>query len=740
MSKALKNSLLTSFSHLPYFRACLLTVFLLCNTLAFAQPAPPNKDAKKTVTTPKPAPKPKPTPALTTQQKKSIELYLNTLKDKNAPLDRKRKAASLLFEKRWEKADTALKSILLYSNDIIARRAIVRAIADTDRPFPPNDQMLNTLMKVLDTPDSLFRDDLAAALGRFDEINLVTALISIASKADNPLNKRLSAIAALGHQRTRNSAKTLMTFISDKDKNIRPVAFNALAILTGNSERGPNFDEWNTWWNEAAQLSDARWQKALFNNLRKNNRRTQKRLDDLINRLVEQYNRRYDSADEKSGERQRVLEEMLASQQEPPIRISAMKLIDRRIRNVQKVDDKLRVAVRDQLLDSAPSIRAESARLLKTLADETAAKQIALLIQTESDKAVLSAYFSILTRMPQADAAKPIIDYIRNDELLTHAAAALLAHTAKFKLTKEHNATALNNLRTYLTKATLPDLSTIRILARIGENSDHNIIVNLLKHANATVRQTAVQTFATSTQPIEPVLPLLKDKAVASSVIAVIKARGSTEPVLTLLLAAKPPAAPAAPLKDWSAAVDAVAARLDAPNLIRIDTALIPQKPHLATHERILKVAAGLINGNGKPAAAEAHLLLTAFYFRNSNTPEAGKVLTALEKRKALSDPHRKRLAIFKIRLAIESGKIDDAVTQTKALLADPKAPPADLIAEPWIITTENAITARKSAIAKSLLVQLDTLFKGKVKPPTSARIARAQTQLKGMSKPPAGT
>lgn len=660
-------------------------------------------------------------------EQRELDHLLDDLRDTRLDLDRRRRAAAILLDHNWPAAVSTLKQLLSHSPDATTRRAIARAIAGADAPDP---QLIDPLVKMLGSDDADLRRDVSAGLSHFADPALVANLIKIADSNKAPLNERLGAVAALAEHRQPRVVEALLTHIHARQPALRDAAFDALEQLTGIADYGHDTAEWHRWWSRVNTLPQAQWEAMIMRHLSARNVDLDKQLSRRTARLTQTYNNLYDATDEKG--RATILQQMMVDDL-IELRMLSLGLIERRVLNAQPISDDVRAAMRGRLLDRDPEVRAKVASLLENVADEAAAEQVVELLLAEGDPRVQSAYLALLARVPQVEAVNSALLLLDRPTVRGSAATFLVAAAEAKMLSDQQARRALAFARVNLKDADPPEPAVVRLLGRLGESSDQPMLEKLLTHTEPTVRLAAAEVFADPRWPLAPLTERISDPALRPAVVAAIGARGADVASLIKLIDAPPK--DTEQRANWLAAILAVAARLDAPGVVRIDQYLAAATNLDDIHEQILKAAAAPPPADATTPTAEARsdeatFRLAGFYARSDQPARAKPLYERLAARTTLSTDDQRRLVDATLRLMLIQKLYDDAERYTTTQLTAAPPAPLDLLADTWLDLAEQSIAANDKTAAGLLTDRAARLFAKKLSNTDAARLTDLQTQL----------
>ena len=157
------------------------------------------------------------------------------LTSENLGLAERAAAATALLQMRNDEGDNALILALTTQQSRIGWRAVIQAVATY--PDNPPKELAQPLIGLLGQVDAGLADDLAAALGRFDQSEVIRDLQKIAESDKEPVARRCGAILTLGHDRTTQTAGLLMKLTDAKEPELlgpygRAMLFFVVPITT----------------------------------------------------------------------------------------------------------------------------------------------------------------------------------------------------------------------------------------------------------------------------------------------------------------------------------------------------------------------------------------------------------------------------------------------------------------------------------------------------------------------------
>jgi hypothetical protein len=672
---------------------------------------------------------------------RELEHLVDDLRDPKLDIERRRRAAAILLDRRWPAAVSALRR-QLFEADPVAHRAIAQAVAGDQRP--PID-LLQPLMALLATEDAAIREDAALALERFEEPGVAEQLAELAADTRRSPTLRRGALRALAQHRTKPAAQTMLALTQDADGSVRSAAFAALAQLSGLS-LGQDADAWQEWWQSVRHLSDPAWLAMLVRNLSGVNTTQAKQVQVVTDRLLAAQTALYDATPETG--RTTLLNRMLVDPMEE-LRLLSLKLIERRVLNAQTVSAEVRTAMRQRLTDRSADVRIQTAKLLENLADAEGAQTAIELLLAENEPAVQAAYLALLARVPQAPAVEPALLVIDRPGLRSPAASVIVAAADAKMLTDEQAARALRIARFHLVDNPEPEPAMLRLIARLGSDADQPLITAHFTHADTATRIAAAEAFVASNWRLAPLVAHLDDPVLWPVIIQGVTRRGVTFETLAALIDGEP--SDQARVQPWREAVIAVASRLATSDLDRIDQKLGGMIGKTDLHEDVLKAAAGLVAPPAAALAAEADAAelenrridaafkLAEFYVVSAQPSKAKAVYERLDARTTLTLEQRHKLAAMRLALLLDGGNYEEAGEATRKLMVKAASVPAldpNVLAEPWLTAAQRALDDNRIEAARTLVIHAHGLFGSRLKDPAAQRLQALRQKL--LPTPPA--
>ncbi len=644
-------------------------------------------------------------------------------------------AASELLEMRDREATGALTLALTTQQSRVGWRAVIQAVATF--PDDPPKELAQPLIGLLGQVDAGLAQDLAAALGRFDDSEVIKQLGKIARDRDEPDARRVGAILTLGHDRTTQTAGTLMD-LSDPDQPelVQQASFTALGILTALDHFDADRQAWDSWWEQNKGLWAKEWTQHLLENFERRESRRRALDHQLEDKLLESQRALY-KANTPQG-RPGVLVYML---RDPltPIRQLGMDLAGQRLLDDLPFDEPLREALRGRLTDNVPSIRARAAEHLRDLSDEPAAVLVSEQLGEEREQvaSVLSAYLQMMTRLPQTLAVDPAIDLL-NDEALREDAAASLASAFDAGLMKKSQVNRAAKLaRRNVEDEQPPHPSVITLMGKVGNKDDWKRIALWVDHPNTAIKQASAQAWAYSDRPLDFLADRVTVAEVQPILIAAATLRGDQAYTLNILTTNRPQRD--RNLEPWRQALIAMSSRVPADAVLDTARHLSNIGESATLQLAVLSAAIDRPEDKALGQAERLELLLK----RGETRLDAGDASSALADFQSvatlaamLSDSQIDRLGRGMINASLSVGQIDTAFSVARELFGSTPgrgiSPTDDRIVGQFINTAHRFQSEGRKVEVATICRELRELLKPAIKPEVGGQLATLEAWVDG--------
>lgn len=642
---------------------------------------------------------------LTEDQRRELDLLLDVVDDGRLELAKRRDAAAALLARGWPEAVAALAERLRTAETVELRRAIAASVALRDEP---PEAMVEPLMAWVGSEDAMLRADVSAALGRYENAGVSGKLIALARDAEASRARRTGAIHALAEHRQAEVIDGLIGLVDDGEPAaVREAAFAALGRLTGIREHGRSADAWRRWWRQHRDLPRDRWLARLVRSLSERNRRLANERDALTKRLAETYGQVYRAMPD--GERPALLVRMLGDGV-VEVRLQALDLIERKLLNAQSIAAPVRTRLRGLMDDPSTEVRAHAIALLRDLDDEPAVELAIDKVAGEPDGAVQRAYLTMMAHRPLAQAFEPAMALLNRRSVRAEAAAVLGGLAEEGLLDESQRAAARDRALALLDNGEVAP-AVVELVSRLAVEDDADRLEALLDHDSPAVRLAAAEAFTSGRLDPGRLLEEMGDEVLGGRAIEAAARHGRTLEVATRLLQHEPADGEAEARQNWRTAVVAVAGRLDAEALARLDRSIGEAEARRDLRLAVLNHAMSL-NGEAATRGDRATLLLRLADLRldAGRVDEAGAVVDRLSKLD-LEGEQAKLAAGARLRWLSASGQYERLLGQAEALLAAGEAS-ASMVGRRLMDAASAAMEEQKTEQAAALLArvqQLDT-------------------------------
>lgn len=677
-----------------------------------------------------PAPTPSPAPALppvelTADQQREMELLLFVLNDAKTERSKRRDAAAALLARAWPAADVQLARILAQTQELQLQRAIVQALSIVQTP---PDSFIDPMLALLGVNDAELREDLTAALARFENSGVALALSQRAKNPQQTDTMRLGAIHALAEHRQAAVIDTLIGLTgNDQAEAIRNAAFDALARLTGIGELGRDARQWQQWWAQHRSLPRDRWLAQLVQTLSNENRRLAQGQDKLKRRLADVYNQLYLAT--AAEQRPALLIQMLDDSQ-VEVQLLSLKLIERQVLNAQPVPDAVRESMRQHLSDPSSRVRVGVANLLRDLDDGPSVPLVLARLAEETNPTVLGAYLSLLARQPRAEAIEPAMNLLA-DPSTSAAAARALGVMVSRSLADESQIERIRQAAREHVQLEHVEPEIVRLLGIVAQATDEPRFNQLLKSDNPALRSAAAEAYLTELFPLEEILAYLADPVLAEKAIDAAARRAKGLGQAELLLKHSP--ADENLQKQWRLALVAIASRLTGQELLQLDQMLGKNSDGLPLRMAVLSTALKL--GDGVPHKVNALLTLTELQMQTKAYDSATATLGALDAL-ALTEQQTIDRERLRLDLLIARGEFEAVVNQAKAMLESKQSPAGPLVSR-LMDAAELALEQKQTQQAAVLLGQVPQLSSQPLEPAQQTRLDMLRQKLASLQTTP---
>lgn len=675
------------------------------------------------------------TDRLSPEQEKDLKLLMGVLSDARIDAAKRRDAAGALLARGWPAAEKALSEALGQTTDPSTPRLIAEAVAQAD---DPPTLLVEPFFALLGHEEPTLRRAAASALGRYSGHQVLKRLIQLTQNEKIEQPRRLAAVDALAEQYQSRAVGALVTLADPSwPQPIREHAMARLAETTGISEFGYDASAWQRWWEQVKNLPPQRWLSGMIKSLSRRKAELEADRQRLMEKTTETYNRLYRATEEK--QRPALLIEML-SEAYDPVRLLAMRIVERELINAKPIAPEVRKAIREHLTDAHPSVRAAAATVLRDLSDEASASVAVEHLLSEQDPAVRAAYLSLLARLPRAEAVQPVLVLAERQAANGATAAVLVALHEAGLLNAAQQAKALHYARKLLaSQAGKPNEAVVRLLGRLAEPADEAALVNLMKQGEPAVRRAAARPFVSGRFAPKPLYAWFGDAVLGGQAIDAAAAHGQSLEMIDTLFQHEPSGGE--PQQAWAAAIVAIAKRLKLDEVAQLDAKLAAQQTDRSTLRRA--VLETVLPGDDQPidSARRAELLLelAQLYLADGKAEPAKTLLDRLGAVKELPAAAADRLRSLRIAAHLAVDDVEQALKLAgEWLKRDPKAAP--VLAGRMLDAIDKRLEARKTDQAAAMIARLQQLVGELTDRELLDRLNRTKEKLRQMQSPTAGT
>lgn len=642
-------------------------------------------------------------------------------------------AATELLEMDDDEATGALSLALTTQQSRIGWRAVIQAVATV--PEDPPKELAQPLIGLLGQVDASLTDDLAAALGRFDQSDVIRQLSKIAESSREPEARRCGAILSLGHDRTTQTAGLLMKLTdAGQPELVQQASFKALGDLTALNHNDADRQAWESWWKQNKGLWAKEWTQHLLENFERRESRRRAYDHQLEDELLKSQRALYQANSPKG--RPNVLVYML-SRPLTPIRKLGMDLARQRLLDDLPFEEPLLEALRGRLTDPVPSIRADAALRLRDLSDIPAAEIIARRLGEELEQvsSVLGAYLQVMAKLPQAEAVDPAAEFLNDEALRADAASALASAFDAGLMSKSQVNRAAKLARKYVVEGQPPEPTVITLMGKVGNKDDWKDIARWVDYPDTLVKQAAARAWADSDRELNHLADRISDPVIEPILIAAATRRGDEAYTYSILTANRPQRNTEA----WRQALVAMSARVSSDSVLNTARQLteLGESPQLRLD--VLSAAIDRDPVGSLTQAERIELTLTrgeVLLYADDPSTALIDFRSVAALKSELSASQKDRLGRGQIRAYLLVGQIDQAFDIARELLGP--APGRgitatdDRIVDQFIETAQRFRRENRKEDVRKITTQLRDLLKPAIKPAVGAQIDKLDSWLNG--------
>lgn len=224
-----------------------------------------------------------PSAPLTGAEEITFRTLKGQLADPTRSAATKTEAAGLLLSHSHPQAERILNEFLNDSSNRQGQVAVADAVA---RLGAARKSFIEPLLAMLTGTEPSVRSAAAVALATYKNNGVTEKLIAIAKDAKRDRAVRLVTISALGQVLDKKAADTLVGLLDDPDTDIRDAAAEALGNLTNIRAFGADADQWKRWWKRNKDKDHSVWLADLADNLARENARLKAENANIRERLA----------------------------------------------------------------------------------------------------------------------------------------------------------------------------------------------------------------------------------------------------------------------------------------------------------------------------------------------------------------------------------------------------------------------------------------------------------------------
>lgn len=344
--------------------------------------------AAATIGRAQPSPPPSATTApelLSEAQKTELATLAKWLRDEAKPPTDRRDAATLLLNKGWAPAETALVETLSNKESPAGRLAVAEALAaEFSRSVArPSRKFVDPLLTALGEANDPLRRSASRALSAYaDQPDVVERLRALAADAARPAELRRAAVSAFAQMPPLSTevVVSLGQMLDDRDGEFRARVLDALNALTGVEINDVAARKASI--AEIGKSSPLEWAGRVNRGLRQQTHQLRQDRDQIEKRLVAAVRQVFDLT--PGAQQTDLLGKMLGDAQ-PAVRTLALELVDQTILSKSAtVPEPIKTAVMARLTDESPRVRAAAADLVPYM-DSKAGGQLLTQLAAETD-------------------------------------------------------------------------------------------------------------------------------------------------------------------------------------------------------------------------------------------------------------------------------------------------------------------------------------------------------------------
>lgn len=666
--------------------------------------------------------------------------------------------ARRLLSEYGQSGTDAAATLLAPGAEPLPQQALIHALIVRPEPVPA--QLGRPLVALLGRVDPVVDADLAVAIGRVSDRDVLKILTDTAVDQGATPARRRSAILALGYQRRKRAAEALVAVLDSPNGDDRAAATRALRSLTGIDSLGDNPQRWREWWGQTRQLKEEAWNAMVSDRLALRTDELAAANQVVEDRLVQMLGRVYLEAapEQRLAMLLKMLEDPLLAVRRQALELAGRRLLDQ---GSDRVEPDLRAALVARIDDPSVEIQRRAVLLLRDLAEPTAADAVAARLNAAGQRPeeITQAYILMLARQPRPQCLDRLIDLLGNGRLYNDAAVALIRAADQQLLTPSQSRRAAQGIHQYLSlRQQPPEPVMVELLGRVADARDWRLIEQWLRHPVPEVAEAAARAWAESSQPLDAALRQTYEPGVQSILFAATGRRSSQTSTFQALLAARPRDAEAA--KAWAEALVKSCQHVEGEVVLNA-AAQLSDPADRALRAQMLGAALEPLLANMKPAngtaaatrpvvpkpAVVAELLLARAELRLAMEQQRDALADLQWLETVVADLPQETLrrrddlmlhALLGIEDLTAAGDIATA-SLARAVPGPPRAARLLQLASSFLDCAERQTEQRKFDAARQTLARLAEVLPAPLPPQITRRLAELQSAMPSAPPAPAG-
>lgn len=348
---------------------------------------------------------------------REFEQLKATLNNPGKPPRERDEAAKRLLQRG---ANDVLLDVLQSGNTEL-QVSVARALAEPENPPP---QFLDGLLRCLQpqTTSELASAASQALLNYRDNPAARARLREFIQSANVAESRRVPAVLAMGSLNDKETAQYLMQVLRGDSQLLSDAAADALAEMTGLSEKGRDVGQWEIWWQDQQGKTPEQFLAERRAGRETSARTLRERLAlaaKAIDAFVEEDHRPLTNDKDRAACVLRCL-----NNPSPDFRAAGARLVNIELNANLTVDLKVRERLRDLIGDSSPDVRLRVAHAIAAINDPEAAKPLLVQLQREKIPDVKAELIQAIAPINDVSAAPELIRQLDDPAFKVSEAAA----------------------------------------------------------------------------------------------------------------------------------------------------------------------------------------------------------------------------------------------------------------------------------------------------------------------------